>query len=89
MCTYHGDHAVTLLPGSAAAKEGDEEDDDPHHDEDQGGWWGRDIIDHYSAVESHLNQNSQHYQSQTTQLARNKWEMEERVKWIEVTEIHK
>lgn len=61
MCTYHGDHAVALLPGSTAAEEGDEEDDNPHHDEDNGGWRGWDIIDHYGVVESHLNQDSQNY----------------------------
>lgn len=34
---YHGNHAVVLLPGTAAAKEGNEENDHTDSDEDDGG----------------------------------------------------
>lgn len=34
--SYHGDHAVVLFPGAAAAEEGDEENDHPDGNDDDG-----------------------------------------------------
>lgn len=52
---YHGNHAVVLFPGTAAAKEGNEENDHTDSNEDDGGSGSWCIIDHEGPMQSDLN----------------------------------
>lgn len=65
---YHGNHAVVLFPGAAAAKEGDEEDDHADSDQDDGAAGRRGVVDHEAFVQSHLDHDAQDNQRQAAQL---------------------
>lgn len=65
---YHGDHAVILLPGTAAAKKGNEEYNHTHNNDNNWGCWGCRILNHKCVVKSHLHHDSQDNQSETTYL---------------------
>lgn len=66
--SYHGNHAVVLLKGAAAAKEGDEENDHADPDEDDGAAGGRGVVDHEGFVQGDLNQDADDNQCKATQL---------------------
>lgn len=68
--SYHGNHAVVLLPGAAAAEEGDEEDDHAHSDQHDGGAGGRGVVDHEGFVQGDLNHDAHHDQRKSAQLWR-------------------
>lgn len=66
--SYHGNHAVVLFPGAAAAKEGDEENDHAHSNEDDGAAGGRGVVDHEGFVQSDLNHDADDNQCKATEL---------------------
>lgn len=65
---YHGNHAVVLLPGAAAAKEGDQEDDHAHSDQDDGAAGRGGVVDGEGLVQGHLDHDADDDQRQATQL---------------------
>ena len=68
MVAYCGDHAVILLPGTAATTEGNEEDDDTHDYQDDRDRRGCGVTDGQGFVQGYLDQDPHHNQRQATQL---------------------
>ena len=72
MGAYRGDHAVILLPGTAATTEGNEEDDDPHYYQNDGDGRGCGVSDGQGVVQGNLDQDPHDNQRQATYLQTDK-----------------